>query len=190
MALESHARAFVLCGVRYWPSVQCYAICNADLAYNAMRCAVLTVLCGVRYWSSVQCYCICGTDRAYDAIVVCGTDRAYDAIAVYGTDRAYDAIAHMVLPELELESIKTQRAAEQGPYCHSRMLLPGNAGVVCSKVPMSIMLRACYAMSGTDTEYGAVMLRACYAMSASCYPRATDVWYCHSASATRRPVLS
>eukprot|EP00961_Rhodomonas_salina_P152479 2052321-Rhodomonas_salina.2 len=55
--------------VRYWPSVCCYAVPRTDikacteLAYPAMRCAVLsyrTLLRGVRY-------AICSTELAYAA---------------------------------------------------------------------------------------------------------------------------
>eukprot|EP00961_Rhodomonas_salina_P170538 2298708-Rhodomonas_salina.5 len=29
----------VLCDVRYWARIWCYAMCGAELAYGAMRCA-------------------------------------------------------------------------------------------------------------------------------------------------------
>eukprot|EP00961_Rhodomonas_salina_P113068 1521156-Rhodomonas_salina.1 len=41
-------------------SVWCYATCGTELAYGAMRCAVLSSL---RYW----CYVLCGTELAYGA---------------------------------------------------------------------------------------------------------------------------
>eukprot|EP00961_Rhodomonas_salina_P152247 2049305-Rhodomonas_salina.1 len=68
----------VLCDVRYWRIVWCYAMCGTGTAYGAAmcgtgtsygatRCAVLAqrmVLRDVRYWHSVWCYAMCGTDTS------------------------------------------------------------------------------------------------------------------------------
>eukprot|EP00961_Rhodomonas_salina_P112307 1511564-Rhodomonas_salina.1 len=62
----------LLCGVWYWRSVCCYAVCGTGVAYAAMRCGTGTrnaaVLCGVWLWRSVCSYAVCGTGVAYAAM--------------------------------------------------------------------------------------------------------------------------
>eukprot|EP00961_Rhodomonas_salina_P303775 3941360-Rhodomonas_salina.2 len=77
LSLPAYARAMrcprmLLCGMRYWPSVCCYAVCGTGLAYAATRCAVLKGrmlrrVCDRFHRQRQAGYAMSGTER------LCGT---------------------------------------------------------------------------------------------------------------------
>eukprot|EP00961_Rhodomonas_salina_P078564 1056390-Rhodomonas_salina.1 len=83
------------CAIPLWTTSICpHVTCGTELAYAAMRCAVLRLrmlLCGVRYRASVCCYAVCGTGRAYAAAHMLRdlrTELGYAATGFYKAARA------------------------------------------------------------------------------------------------------
>eukprot|EP00961_Rhodomonas_salina_P018006 242128-Rhodomonas_salina.5 len=115
----------------------------------------------VRYWYSVccamflrACHAMSGTEIAYGATraAVC---RLYAATPGLERDPDYPWHAHV---------------AGHAPYLPTRWPII-SAGPAGGEGVRGILLRLCYALSGTDKAYGAILLRLCYALSG------TDIAY-------------
>eukprot|EP00961_Rhodomonas_salina_P303876 3941399-Rhodomonas_salina.6 len=164
-----------------------YAMSGTDAAYRVLSCYVMSgTELGYRVLSS---YAMCSTERVYGATpyaitlrncyVMPGTDLSYPArLLVYALAMQYRAVLSTYPP----------RTAESG-YLPTSLLcvvryspsawLYRHISVLCDVASGCIGVRACYAMSSTDTGKGCIGQRACYAMPS------TDMAYCH----TRTPFV-
>eukprot|EP00961_Rhodomonas_salina_P303054 3941078-Rhodomonas_salina.6 len=125
-------------------------------------------------------YAVRGTELAYGA-----TRARVRCYAMSGTEVAYG----MTREKRKLhEEVSAYGCAMRCPVLRKRMVLCGvrfpSLSAWRGRNQVSISLRACYAMSGTDIAYGAISLRACYAMSG------TGTFLSAYPFATRRPVLT
>eukprot|EP00961_Rhodomonas_salina_P290874 3930519-Rhodomonas_salina.1 len=147
-----------LCGVRLRP---CYAICGTDFGYGAIRPV------GAKVAATAEMLGCSG-----DALCLVCPDQPMRSLCDVRVAISVYALSMRCPLQTELSAYAL---APRWPVLIWRTGLPGCSdgpavpayGILCyqpTRVLCDARLRACYAMSGTDTRCGATCLRSCYTM--------------------------
>eukprot|EP00961_Rhodomonas_salina_P016580 223394-Rhodomonas_salina.5 len=137
---------------------------GSDIGYAATH-----LLCDVRYLHRLWCYAMSSTEPMQISV----TELAYGPIA-YGAMRCPVLSERTVLVKLGRIPHSREKYQQVAPYAMSGTGIPYAAiptyarAMRCPALASRMLLRACYAMSGTSQHCAvltsSMLLRACYAM--------------------------